>query len=61
MDFFRDKIKVDFILFGTQYNGHSCVFYIDHKHTAVYVKSKVQEKGWKKCRGGGEERVKVSV
>lgn len=34
MDFFRDKIKVDFILFDTQYNGHSCVFYIDHKHTA---------------------------
>lgn len=34
LDFFRDKIKVDFILFGTQYNGHSCVFYIDHKHTA---------------------------
>lgn len=31
------------------------------KSLIVYVKSEVQEKGWKKCRGGGEERVKVSV
>ncbi len=28
---------------------------------SVYVKCKVQKKGWEKCRGGGEERVKVSV
>ena len=34
LDFFRDKTKVDFILYGTQYDGHRSVFYIDHKHTA---------------------------
>ena len=27
----------------------------------VYVKSKVQKKGWKKCRGGGEGRACVSI
>ena len=37
LDFFRDKIKVDFILFGTQYNGHSCIFYIDHRPTKSSV------------------------